>query len=239
MSVRMRLNGRGAAAIAVRAGLALALLALPSGAGAGIAVSQMVIDVRPGDSRATDIEIYNDSTERSYVSIEPREIIDPGTKAERGAVSPDPETLGLMVSPNRLILEPNQRRRIRIAVIGPPGGRERVYRVTVKPVAGDVSGSDSGLKLLVGYDLLVLVRPGQVRPAITAARSGGSLTITNGGNSSVELTEGKQCDGDGKACRPLPGKRLYAGASWAQPLGGSGPVEYRLRTADGWTSMKF
>ena len=106
MSVRMRLNGRGAAAIAVRAGLALAVLALPSGAGAGIAVSQMVIDVRPGDS-------------------------------------------------------------------------------------------------------------------------------------SVELTEGKQCDGDGKACRPLPGKRLYAGASWAQPLGGSGPVEYRLRTADGWTSMKF
>ena len=64
-------------------------------------------------------------------------------------------------------------------------------------------------------------------------------TITNGGNSSVELTEGKQCAGSGKSCRPLPGKRLYAGASWAQSLEGGGTVEYRLRTADGWTSMTF
>ena len=62
MSVRMRFNGEGAAATAVRAALALAILALPSLASAGIAVSQMVIDVRPGDSRAADIEIYNDST---------------------------------------------------------------------------------------------------------------------------------------------------------------------------------
>jgi len=231
-------RGREAARLA-SFGLGLALLAQASPAPAGIAVSQMVIDLKPGDSRATDIEIANDSAERSYVSIEPREIVDPGTANERGAVSPDPGKLGLLVSPNRLILEPNQRRRLRIAVIGPPGNRERVYRVTIKPVAGEVSGADSGLKLLVGYDLLVLVRPAQARPAVTASRSGGSLTITNGGNSSVELTEGKQCAGSGKTCRPLPGKRLYAGASWAQSLEGGGTVEYRLRTADGWTSMTF
>ena len=238
MPVKMRSNGRRACApIAVT--LALATLALPAPAFAGIAVSQMVVDLRPGDSRATDIEIFNDSAERSYVSIEPREIVDPGLPSEHGALSPDPEKLGLLVSPNRLILEPNQRRRLRVAVIGPLGSRERVYRVTVKPVAGEVGGTDSGLKLLVGYDLLVLVRPGEGRAAVTGQRSGGSMIIRNGGNSSVELIEGKQCEGAGKACLPLPGKRLYAGASWAQPLPGRGPVEYRVRTADGWTSMKF
>jgi P pilus assembly chaperone PapD len=234
MSLSSRVNRcRGAAGFAGIAGLGLAILAQPAPAAAGIAVSQMVVDMKPGGSRATDIEIYNDSAERSYVAIEPREIIDPGTAAERGAVSPDPEKLGLLVSPNRLILEPHQRRRLRLAVIGPPAGRERVYRVTVKPVAGEVSGPDSGLKLMVGYDLLVLVRPDHGRPAVTANRSGASLAIANAGNSSVELTEGKQCDGDGKACRPLPGKRLYAGASWAQPLEGGGPAHGPLGRPSG------
>ena len=238
MSLNPGFGGRrGAAGLACLAGLGLFFLAQP--ANAGIAVSQMVVDVRPGESRAADIEIFNDSAERSYIWIEPREIINPGTAAERAAMSPDPEKLGLLVSPSRLILEPRQRRRLRIAVLGPPGGRERVYRVTVKPVAGEVSGPDSGLKLLVGYDLLVLVRPNHVRPAISASRSGGSLVIANGGNSSVELTEGTQGVEGGRACRPLPGKRLYAGASWSQPLQGAGPAEYRVRTAEGWTSMKF
>ena len=238
MSLNFRLGGRHAAGLAWLALPGLFILA-PSAARAGIAVSQMVIDLKAGQSRAADVEISNDSPERSYVSIEPRAIVGPGTPAEQGATSPDPEKLGLLISPNRMILEPGQRRRLRIAALGPPGAAERVYRVTVKPVAGEVSGSDSGLKLLVGYDLLVLVRPDHVRPGITASRSGGSLVITNGGNSSVELTEGKQCEEGGKACRPLPGKRLYAGASWSQPLGRAGPAEYRVRTADGWTSMKF
>lgn len=239
MSLKLNLGGRHAAGLARPALLGLCLLAQSSTASAGIAVSQMVIDLRAGESRAVDVEILNDGDERSYVSIEPRAIADPGMPGERGATSPDPERLGLLVSPSRLILEPRQRRRLRIAALGPPGAVERVYRVTVKPVAGEVSGSDSGLKLLVGYDLLVLVRPEQVRPAISASRSGGSLVITNGGNSSVELTEGKQCEEGGKTCRPLPGKRLYAGASWSQPLERAGPAEYRVRTADGWTSMKF
>lgn len=210
-----------------------------SPAAAGITVSQMVIDMRPGASRATDVEIFNDSPERSFISVEPREIVDPGSARERGVASPDPAKLGLLVSPNRLILEPHQRRRLRIAALAPPADRERVYRVTVKPVAGDVSSADSGLKLLVGYDLLVLVRPAVARPGITASRAGGTLVITNGGNSSVELMEGKQCEAAGKGCRPLPGKRLYAGASWTQPLQGSGAAEYKVRSVGGWSSLKF
>ncbi len=206
---------------------------------ATIVVSQMIIELKPGSSPATDIEIVNDSPDRSFVVVEPREIMREGSKDDKPFTSPNPDRLGLLVSPNRLVLEPHQRRTLRIAAIHPASDRERVYRVTVKPVTGEVSGAETGLKLLVGYDLLVLVRPAIVRSALKARREGQKLVITNQGNSSVELSEGKQCDQDRKSCLPLPSKRLYAGVSWEQPLPKFGAAEYRVRGAQGWTTMKF
>ena len=216
----------------------LAILAPAAPAGAELAVSQLIVELKPGPSRAQDIELFNDSPDRNYLTIEPREIVDPGTSRERPVVSPDPEKLGILVSPRRLVLEPGQRRTMRIARIGPEGPAERVYRVTVKPVVGGVEG-ETGLKLLVGYDLLVLVRPAIVRPALEASRDGSRLAMTNRGNSSVELIDGRQCDVAARDCGALPGKRLYAGASWEQTLPRPGPGEYRVRSADGISSIKF
>lgn len=224
---------------AVLGGFSLLATLASAPAWASIAVSQMIIELKPGTSPATDIEIVNDSPDRSFIVVEPREIIRAGNTDEKPFTSPDPDRLGLLVSPNRLVLEPHQRRTLRIAAIHPASDRERVYRVTVKPVTGEVSGAESGLKLLVGYDLLVLVRPALMHSALKARRDGHKLVITNQGNSSVEMSDGKQCDQGRKACRSLPSKRLYAGASWAQPLPEFGAAEYRVRGADGWTTMKF
>ncbi len=126
-----------------------------------------------------------------------------------------------------------------MAVIGYANERERVYRVTVKPVTGEVTSSENGLKLLVGYDLLVLVRPNVIKAGVNVARAGRNLTLTNNGNSSVELADGKQCDENGKNCQALPSKRLYAGAAWEQPLPQSTAGQYRVRSADGWSTVKF
>lgn len=216
-----------------------ASVTLATPAAAELVVSQLVVEFKPGASRTSDIEITNNSTERSYVVVEPREIVNPSSPSERPVTTPDPGKLGLLVSPARFILEPQQRRTLRIAAIGPAAERERVYRVTVKPVTGEVTGSESGLKLLVGYDLLVLVRPAAIRTDIKVERSGLGLTLTNGGNASVEITEGKQCDDKGANCQTLPGKRLYAGASWTQTLPRPTGGQYRVRTADGWSSVKF
>lgn len=219
--------------------LGSSVLVAAAPASAELAVSQLVVEFKPGAARTSDIEIANNSPERSYVVVEPREILDPGTPAERPLATPDPAKLGLLASPARFILEPEQRRTLRVAAIGAANERERVYRVTVKPVTGEVSSSETGLKLLVGYDLLVLVRPPVVRDGIRAERHGLELTLTNEGNASVEIAEGKLCDGKGESCQSLPGKRLYAGASWKQtlpkPIGG----EYRVRSANGWSSVKF
>jgi len=220
-------------------GASMLSLAVAGPAGAELVVSQLIVEFKAGPSRTADIEILNNGDERSYVVVEPRELIKPGTPLEQRVATPDPAKLGLLVSPARFILEPRQRRTLRVSAIGAAAERERVYRVAVKPVTGEVAGSESGLKLLVGYDLLILVRPPVIRNSIRSERNGTRLTLTNEGNASVELAEGKQCEASGKDCRALPAKRLYAGASWTQELARPGGGEYRLRSAEGWSSLKF
>jgi P pilus assembly chaperone PapD len=216
----------------------LALLASEPAA-AELVVSQLIVEFKADAPKAADIEITNNGDERSYVVVEPRQVIHPGMPAEERVSTPDPARLGLLASPARFILEPGQHRTLRIAAVGAPASEERVYRVTVKPVTGDVTGSESGLKVLVGYDLLVLVRPSVVRNSVRFDRSGSNLTVTNNGNTSVELVEGQQCDATGKNCQTLPAKRLYVGASWTQQLPLPTTGEYRVRSADGWSTLKF
>ena len=217
---------RGLGAMRLRAALgALAALAISASANAEILLSQLVVDLGAKAELRTDIEVWNTSGERAYVAAEPSEIIDAGKTGEQRRTEADPEKRGLLVSPNRMILEPNQRRLIRLAAIGPRGTTERVYRVTVKPVAGELASDVSGLKLLIGYDVLVLLRPLETRPNLSATRSGNRLTFRNDGNASVELIDGKQCAA-GSSCTELPGKRLYAGAEWSQELKSAAPVEY-------------
>jgi P pilus assembly chaperone PapD len=179
-------------------------------------------------SRTSDVLVFNDSDERAYVSIEPREVLNPGTPVERQVAQSDPRMLGLLVSSTRLILEPHQKRLLRLAATSIPTDRERVYRVVVKPVVGGVDSPVSGLKLLVGYEMLVMVRPSNAGPmTIDAKRTSTQLTLTNRGGSSVELVDGQQCSAGSVKCSPLPSKRLYAGASWAQSIPGDRRVEYR------------
>lgn len=224
--------------IALCFGILVAMVAAAP-AFAELAVSQLIIELKPGPSRTSDIEIYNDSDERSFVAVEPREIVEAGLVNEKSQLSPDPEKLGLLVSPTRLVIEPHQRKRLRIAAVGPVPQRERIYRITVKPVSGDVTGTETGLKLLIGYDLLVIVRPPASPPNLEFRRTGRVLTVLNHGNSSVELAEGKQCADNGENCQQLPSKRLYAGASWQQSLPASSPGEYRIRSGSDWTAVKF
>ncbi|HEY0628207.1 MAG TPA: fimbria/pilus periplasmic chaperone, partial [Sphingomicrobium sp.] len=173
--------GRAARTAGIALGLGLLSLAAPP-ASAELAVSQLIVEFKGPGPKTADIEIFNNGDERSYAVVEPRELLNPGTPHEERISVPDPARLGLIASPARFILEPGQRRTLRIASLGPAAERERVYRVTVKPVSGDVTGDGSGLKLLVGYDLLVLVRPPVIRNAVKSEREGSQLTITNSGN---------------------------------------------------------
>jgi len=219
--------------------LALAALAcLPaSPARADIVLSQLIVDLQPGQDSRQDIEVWNTGSDRAYVAVEPSEIVNPGSTTEQRRRDPDPEKLGLLVSPARMILEPGQRKLIRVAELQPPQDRERTYRVTVKPVVGKITSAESGLKILVGYDVLVLVRPAHSEPKVWTQRSGDELTFRNNGNVSVELVEGRACDPAGKSCSDLPGKRLYPGAQWTERVPAGRQAQYTLKSP-GQTSRK-
>ncbi|MEO6359598.1 MAG: hypothetical protein ABIO43_03360 [Sphingomicrobium sp.] len=210
------------------------------GANAQIVLSQLVVELQPGKVSRMDIEVLNKDSERAYVVVEPRQINEPGIPGEQSVRNPDPAKLGLLVSPARMVLEPGQHKLLRFADIGATADKERVYRVTVKPVVGGIEGEQSGLKILVGFDVLVLIRPARPVTAVSAVRSGNKLVWRNSGNVSVELTDGRLCQaGEAGTCLKLSGKRLYAGSSWAVELPGNGYVEYLLRSPTGATKRRF
>lgn len=217
----------------------LGFTGLTAPAGAELVVSDLVVELQPGKNSRKDIELWNNSDERSYVEITPAEIINPGLSSEVRQEFADPQRLGLLVSPNRMVLEPGQHKAIRIAAIAPPADRERVYRVTIKPVVGDISEGQSGLKILVGYDVLAMVRPAILVPKIVGSREGLTLVVRNEGNSSVELLNGKQCVTAGKGCSALAGKRLYSGAEWRLQLTEEGPIEFSVKLGDQLSTVRF
>lgn len=209
-----------------------------SGAGAELVLSQLVVELAPGDHQRADVEIWNSGSDRTFVAVDPREIVGPGTRAESSREDPDPEKLGLLVSPQRLILEPGQRKLLRIASIA-TNDRERVYRVTVKPVVGELSSATSGLKVLVGYDVLVLVRPPDPKPHVSGTRRNGQLTLTNDGNVSVELVDGKACHPSSPTCTELPDGRLYVGADKTIEAVGGSKVSYELKLGSKLFPVQF
>jgi P pilus assembly chaperone PapD len=198
-----------------------------SSARAEMVLSQMIVDLMPGRPPREDIEVFNNGEERMYVLAEPSEIIAAGTAQERREPLPVSDLSDILVTPNRLVLEPGERRTIRIAFIGVRPLSDRVYRVAIKPVAGKLAANESALKLMVGFDNLVLVRPMRFTGDIQPHRQGQTLTLRNTGNTAQELFEGKQCSDRTGECRDLPAKRLYPGATWEQSLPFATPVKYK------------
>lgn len=206
---------------------------------AEMVLSQVIVDLQPGKPSHDDIEVWNNGPERIYVVAEPSEIQSPGKPGEQRVANPDPAVTGLLVTPQRLVLEPDQRRVIRISAVSPRGAVDRIYRVTVKPVTGAITSSTTALKVLFGYDVLALYRPEKITGGVTATRIGRGIIIRNDSNTAQELFAGKQCDTAGKNCKSLPATRLYAGATWEQNLEYDTPVEYQVTRGNGVVSMRF
>lgn len=205
----------------------IASLGCASLAQAEMVLSQVIVDLLPGKPPREDIEVWNDGDDRMYVVAEPSEIVGAGTAHEQRLALPPSDEAGLLIIPRRLVLEPGDRRTIRIAAFGERPASERVYRVAIKPVAGPLTAEQSALKVLVGYDTLVLVRPAELVDDLRAERTGDTLTLRNLGNTSQEIFAGSQCAGEGRDCRTLPDKRLHPGGVWTQPVPFETPIHYK------------
>jgi P pilus assembly chaperone PapD len=222
-------------------------LLITNNAIAGIGLSQAIVEFSDPRTQRHDIWIVNDGPERAYVAIEPAEIINPGLSDETRVTEPDPEKRGLLVSPTRVILEPNQRRMVRLVVIG-NRETERIYRIKIHPVAAPAEvdtkqktrkKSGIGIKVLTGYDALVIVRPMKPVAKVTARRQGSGLVFKNTGNTNALLFNGTQCNASGQDCKNLPAMRLYAGARNTISTPYQTPVSYDVLVGEDRNRQKF
>ncbi len=209
------------------------LIGVPlSTASANMVLSDAIVHFEPGKPLRKDVEVENPSSETLYIEITPSIVRNPGTENEKRETITDPRESGLLVTPNKIVVPPGGRKLVRIVSLNSPGDDEHVYRVTFKPIVGDVETEQIGVKILIGYEVLVLLQPSSPEPSLVTTRSGNTLSFVNEGNTNVLLRQGTQCpkgaSQNADECETLRGKRLYPGNKWSVELPYDKPVEYQM-----------
>jgi P pilus assembly chaperone PapD len=213
----------GVLAVAV---FAAGLIASNAPAHADMVLNKVVIDFPGNKVPRDDIKIQNTGDETLFVLVEPFQILNPGTAQQKRERIRDPGKSGLLVTPNRFVLQGKQTKVMRLVVLRPAEKKDRVYRLTVRPVIGKVEAAQTAVKIVIGYDVLVVVRPPGSKGNLEAKRDGKKIVFTNTGQTSVLLSNGKNCDAQEKECVDLPPKRMYVGTEWTLNLTHDTPANY-------------
>lgn len=211
----------------------LLLIGLPaSDLKADMVLSDIIVDLQAPNQMRHDIEVWNSGEEPLFVEIKTMQVMEPaGDETIREELT-DPRKAGLLASPKRLAIAPDERKRVRLVARKLPGEEDLVYRVAFVPKENTTTTTKPlAFKVLIGYEVLVLIRPPNARPDLVVSREGKALHFENKGRSSVLLRKLEICK-DGRsmpiqaegACEELPGNRLYAGESWNVELPSDGPV---------------
>jgi P pilus assembly chaperone PapD len=195
-------------------GLVFLALTFASPASADISISPAVIVF---DNSATEqtIIVTNEGKDLAFVTAKVRSVEAPGEGDEKLHFDPNPARIGLLATPNRLVLEPGEQRAIKLLATNGAGPSDRVWRVQIAPAVGQLKQGQSGIAFIIAYDALIIQRAVQAKPTVSGQRSGKSLTLMNNGNSFAMIST-QQCRSG--ACKELVKKRLYAGKSWTEEL---------------------
>jgi P pilus assembly chaperone PapD len=203
---------------------------------ADMVLSDVIIDLQAPEEMRYDVEVWNPGSEPLYVEVEASEVLEPATDESLRRKLVDPRKAGLLVSPKRLVVLPDERKRVRIVARQLPDERDLVYRVAFVPKENATrTTKELAFKVLVGYEVLVIIRPPGARPELVVTRDGHNVHFENTGRSSILIRKLEQCaEGGGlfgafataseQDCEELPGNRLYAGEIWDVELPGTGPI---------------
>ncbi len=206
--------------------LAFAIGAVAAPADANMVLSDVIVDLQaPGEMRH-DVDVRNDGDDTLYVEVNVQRVPEPAIDASGRAPETDPRTAGLLASPRRLAIPPGERKRVRLVARQVPTEDDFVYRVAFVPKENEAQTAEAmAFKVLIGYEVLVLVRPPGAKPELTVERDGRKLRVENRGRSSVLVRELEYCESEPvERCEELPGNRLYAGEVWDVELPGDGAV---------------
>jgi len=160
---------------------------------ADMVLNKSILYFEKGSPNQQDVEIENVGTDPLYIKVTPHLVRDPGTDKQVREAYDDPTKAGLLVSPNKLVIKPGSRKLVRFVNLNKSSNKENVYRVSITPVVGELTGEQTGVKIIIGYEVLVLVSPDNSQPELTHTRNGKTLVVKNNGTRNVLLREGIQC----------------------------------------------
>ncbi|MDH5737648.1 MAG: fimbria/pilus periplasmic chaperone [Gammaproteobacteria bacterium] len=209
-----------------------------------LALADMYVDksiiVFPVDSATRqDVKVTNSDDETMYIEVEVFKVLEPGTGQEE-RIKDNPRVLGLLATPNKLVIPPKSQKLVRLVNLEPQSKEERIYRINITPIVPPLEENVSQLRIVVAYQILAIVQPPNPESKLIAHRSGKKIIFTNEGNTNVLLSEGKQCDiSSADLCESLESHRLYAGNTWELKLPYDAPVSFAVRSFDGIKQQIF
>lgn len=200
---------------------------------ADFSITSAIIEFNTEKPVQQDIEVVSRSKETQYIVAELYEVQNPGSPQERRVKITEPEQGELLVTPDKLVLAGGGRKVVRFVLLGQPGATEKVYRAVIKPaIKGLDNESQIGLKVLVGYEVLVIVRPAAMKPAYNASRQGRTMTVSNTGNTDILFQNGVQCPAGinppSAKCVQAPVIRVYPGQSSTTELPFDTAISYSV-----------
>ena len=185
---------------------------------AQISVSKSVLEFNE-DNLIRDVDITNTGDFKIFLNLTVARIKNPQSANPERIELKDPRTSPVLISPKQLLIPPGQRKRVRVILRKAPTKFDNVYRLAIKPFTGDVQISDdrppdqksSALKILLGYDILLLARPKDAVGKLAVKRTSSAIYFKNTGNTNVLLRRMQQCNAAGVDCEDLQPNRIYAG----------------------------
>lgn len=222
-------------------GLFALLLCFAGAAHADLLMNRSIVE-QGHDVGKSDIVVFNnDPAANLFVEVQPFEVLNPGAADQQLVKLEITDDPAFLVTPNRLIVEPQSRSLVRLLNLNKSGARERIYRVNIVPVTPppelDLQSEDGvqpQLQIVVAYQVLVIILPENPQPEPAYERQPGKVIFTNAGNANYLLTDGFQCNpADAEDCVDLQDHRVYAGNTWELELPFSGPFTYKIETSRG------
>ncbi|MBT5685792.1 MAG: hypothetical protein HOJ11_12365, partial [Gammaproteobacteria bacterium] len=154
------------------------------------------------------------------------------------------EDAGLLVTPNKLLIEPSGSAIVRMLNMAEPDINEVYYRINFTPIqkpieferqeGEELEQSQMLVSIALAYQALVIVPPLEPKALPRFTRTGKTVVFTNPGNSFYLLRDGVQCSPDDPDdCVDLTSKRVYPGNEYVVELPFDGPAQYVARVFDG------
>lgn len=216
---------------------------------ASMVLDRSIMVFAAGDAPRQDVTITNPDPDTMFVEVEVLEVRHPGTDKEERLVVRNPEEIGLIATPKRLVLPSGTSRIIRLVNLAGHGDAERVYRVNVKPVTAPEEETPSddkekrmSIKILIAYQLLIFVDPQKRNVLIEGRREGNQLHLANRGNVNAYLYDGRQCkqgEARDQCARIDKATRLYPGNEKVLTLPHDQSVEFQVEAAGQHTRQRF